>query len=49
MVREAIENTLASKQLTRDLASQFEGVSSLSTEEFGEALMDKISGARSQN
>ena len=42
MLREAIENTIASKQVTKDLALQFEGVSSLSTEEFGKALMEKI-------
>ena len=42
MVREAIKNTIASKQVTKDLAFQFEGVSSLSTAEFGKALIEKI-------
>lgn len=42
MVRQAVENTIASKQVTKDLALQFQGVSALSTVEFGDALLKKM-------
>ena len=42
VVRQAVESTIASKKVTKDLAFQFKGVSSLSTEEFGEALLENI-------
>jgi isocitrate dehydrogenase len=42
MVRQAVENTIASKKVTKDLAFQFKGVPSLSTEEFGKALINNI-------
>ena len=42
VLREALEKTIASKQVTKDLALQFKGVPSLSTADFGKALIKNI-------
>jgi isocitrate dehydrogenase len=41
-LREALEKTIASKKVTKDLALQFKGVSSLSTVDFGKAVISNI-------
>jgi isocitrate dehydrogenase len=43
VLRESLEKTIASKQVTQDLALQFKGVPSLSTADFGRALISNIS------
>ena len=42
IVRQSIEKTIVSKQVTSDLARQFKGVSSLSTDDFGKAVIKNI-------
>ena len=42
LVRQAVEKTIASRQVTKDLAFQFKDVSSLSTEDFGQAVLNNI-------
>ena len=42
VLRESLEKTIASKQVTKDLALQFKGVSSLSTVDFGKAVISNI-------
>jgi isocitrate dehydrogenase len=42
VLKEALEQTIASKQVTKDLALQFEGVPPLSTVDFGRALISNI-------
>jgi isocitrate dehydrogenase len=42
VLRESLKKTIASKQVTKDLALQFKGVPSLSTVDFGRALISNI-------
>ena len=42
-LKQALEKTIASRQVTKDLAHQFKNIPSLSTVEFGKALISNIS------